>query len=116
VEKRRFTRAPLGLALFFVQEDDPDSAFIEAIGRDISLGGMFVETAAPAPFGAAVIVHLTLPGSSVESKIAARVRWTTPEGMGVQLGSLTAREAQIITEIVRVHEEDTSRAHGACTD
>jgi type IV pilus assembly protein PilZ len=97
VERRRFTRAPLGIALNFVDKDDPDSAFIEASGRDVSLGGMFVETPTPAAFGATVIVHVTLPGSTAESKITARVRWTTPEGMGLQLGSLTARETQIIT-------------------
>jgi hypothetical protein len=36
--------------------------------------------------------------------------------MGLQLGSLTARETQIITEIVRAHEEDSTLMRAACTD
>lgn len=116
MELRRFTRAPLGVALFFVERDDPESEFVEAVGRDVSLAGMFVETSTPAAFGAEVIVHLTLPGSREESQIAARVRWTTPEGMGLQVGSLGVCETRIITEMIRQHEEDQARAGVVCTD
>jgi type IV pilus assembly protein PilZ len=116
VEQRRFTRAPLGLALFFVKQDDPDAEFIEAVGRDLSLGGMFVETETPAEFGSTVTVHVTLPGGDGESRIPARVRWTTPGGMGLQLGSLSARETLLVTKLVRDHEEDAAEARGACTD
>ena len=39
MELRRFTRAPLGIALLFARRDDHE--FIEAFARDISLTGMF---------------------------------------------------------------------------
>jgi hypothetical protein len=89
--------------LFFAKRDDQESEFVDAVGRDVSLSGTLVETSAPADFGAEVIVHLTLPGSGAESQIAARVRWTTSEGMGLQFGSLGARETLVITEMVRQH-------------
>jgi type IV pilus assembly protein PilZ len=116
MEQRRFVRAPLGIALFFTRQDDPDAEFIEAVGRDISLAGMFIETATPATFGSEVVVHITLPGGKEESRIPAHVRWTNAEGMGLQLGSLSVRDTRLITELVREHEEVASRARGACTD
>jgi Tfp pilus assembly protein PilZ len=114
LESRRFTRALLGVTLFFTKRDS--SEFIEAIGRDISLAGMFVETSTPADFGAEIIVHVTLPGSSLESLIAARVRWTTREGMGLQFGSLGVHETFIIADMVRRHEEDQETFVEPCTD
>jgi Tfp pilus assembly protein PilZ len=104
----------LGVTLFFTKRDDNE--FIEAIGRDISLTGMFIETSTPADFGSEIVVHVTLPGSGAESLIGARVRWTTREGMGLQLGSLDVRETSIIAEMVRKHEEDHQRRVGPCTD
>jgi hypothetical protein len=94
---------PLGITLFFTTPEE--SEFIEAIGRDISLTGMFVETSMPVDFDSDVIVHVTLPNSDGESQISARVRWKTNEGMGLQFGSLSARETYLITEYVRKYEE-----------
>lgn len=73
------------------------------MGRDISLGGMFIETAIPAAFGVSVLVGFTLPGQRKPLLVSGTVRWTSNGGMGVQFGLLGARETHAITAIEREH-------------
>jgi type IV pilus assembly protein PilZ len=61
---------------------------------------MFVETPTPAPFGATVIVYLRLPGMKQEVGVRSTVRWTKPNGMGVQFGVMGARETHALTELL----------------
>ena len=77
----------------------------DGIGKDISLGGMFIETRAPAPFGTEVEVVTSLPGEAVALTLPAVVRWTKPSGMGVQFGLIGARETHMITELARKRDE-----------
>jgi type IV pilus assembly protein PilZ len=102
VELRRFTRAPLERPLEF-QIRHSDRRF-SGLAKDISVGGMFVQTDEPAAFGAEVIVHLTLPSDRRELRLPGVVRWTSASGMGVQFGNLGVRETHAITEIVKQHE------------
>jgi type IV pilus assembly protein PilZ len=76
-------------------------AAVTGRARDVSVGGMFVETDAPLPFGAEVIVHVQLPSSKDEFRLPGVVRWTRDDGMGIQFGLLGAKETHAITEIVR---------------
>ena len=69
------------------------------VAVDISQGGMFVRTEAVVPFAESIILTLTLPGLG-ETDVPAFVRWTTPEGFGVQFGLLGARETHAIGAIV----------------
>jgi type IV pilus assembly protein PilZ len=73
---------------------------VEATCRDLSLGGMFIETTVSAPFGAPVTVYLTLPGLRQEVTIRSTIRWTKPEGMGVQFGVMGARETHALTQLI----------------
>ncbi len=66
---------------------------------DISLGGLRMETPAQLAFGAAVVVHIHLPGAADALAIDAVVRWTRPGAVGVQFGSLGVRETHLITEL-----------------
>lgn len=77
----------------------------DAFCRDVSLGGCFLETtAAMPPFGASVVVFLDLPGLLDEegqptpAVVASTVRWTTPQGMGVQFGPMGVRETHALVE------------------
>jgi type IV pilus assembly protein PilZ len=65
--------------------------------RDISLGGMFIETDAPLPYGSALRVHVRLPGLKGESTLRAVVRWAAANGMGIQFGTMGARETHALT-------------------
>jgi hypothetical protein len=99
VEQRRSHRSPLDTAVQVKRNGSEDVA--EGRARDVSVGGMFVETTSPFPFGTEVVVHALLPGHNEELAMPAVVRWTRHDGMGLQFGLLGARETHTITEIVR---------------
>jgi hypothetical protein len=63
---------------------------------DLSVGGVFIE--APS-FGARVVIHADLPGAP-KLELDAVVRWTKPDGFGVQFGLLGAVETHALAAIV----------------
>lgn len=79
------------------------AARISARCRDVSLGGMFIETPTPPPYGTPVRVFMWLPGHRGEVTIEATVRWAKPDGMGVQFGVMGARETHGLTELLAGH-------------
>lgn len=105
VEQRRHARAPIDCPTSFSVKGAPGRT--EGLAKDISVGGMFIETTAPAPFGANVIVHVGLPGAQARCDLPGVVRWVRDGGMGVQFGLLGAIETHAITEISRRHAEAT---------
>ena len=104
VELRRFNRAPLEQKLEFADKGADAAERIEGMARDISVGGMFVETDFPAAFGAAIVVYIKLPAEKKELVLPAIVRWTKSTGMGVQFGLIGARETHAITEVVKARD------------
>ncbi|MGH7296513.1 MAG: PilZ domain-containing protein [Polyangiaceae bacterium] len=99
VELRRYQRAPIDVPVEFAAK----GATARAAGRakDISLGGMFLETSTPLAFGADLVVHVTMPGQKTSFAIPAVVRWLGGGGMGVQFGLIGARETHAITELTK---------------
>jgi type IV pilus assembly protein PilZ len=102
-EQRRYARTPMSSPLHFVVKGETDER--EGVGKDISIGGIFVETTTPATFGATIIIRLSLPGSDDTLRLPGLVRWTSKGGMRVQFGLLGALETHVITEFVRKHNE-----------
>jgi hypothetical protein len=100
-EQRRTPRVPIEVPVEFTAKGSLDKT--PGMSKDISLGGMFIETAFPAGFGASVLVGFALPGKGKPLLVSGTVRWTSPSGMGVQFGMLGARETHAITEIEREH-------------
>jgi Tfp pilus assembly protein PilZ len=103
VEQRRYARAPINSPATFSLKGKSEQT--DGLAKDISVGGMFVETTAPAAFGADVVVHVTLPGSNAAVALPGVVRWVRDGGMGVQFGLLGAKETHVITEIGRKYAE-----------
>ena len=101
VEQRRHARVPLERPASFSVKGEHGAR--EGVARDIAVGGMFIETTTPAPFGSNVIVHVELPGQDGPVSLPGVVRWVRDGGMGVQFGLLGAVETHIITEITRAH-------------
>lgn len=99
VEQRRHHRSELDVPLTFSIKGKVES--FEGRVRDISVGGMFVETSTPAPFGSEIVMTVKLPGGNTESQLGGRVRWGRAGGMGIQFGLLGAKETHLITEIAR---------------
>lgn len=98
-EHRQHPRKSIKLPVFFAQIG---GGRVEAECRDISLGGMFIETAEPMPYGAEVMVYLSLPGLHAETAVKAVVRWTKRgAGMGVQFGMMGARETHALIALIQ---------------
>jgi hypothetical protein len=98
-EQRRAHRVSLEVP---VEVTSPDQGSdVPGVSKDISLGGMFIETAFPPAFGSTVTVGFTLPGERTPLLVSGTVRWTSTSGMGVQFGLLGARETHAIVEVER---------------
>jgi type IV pilus assembly protein PilZ len=98
-ELRRFARASLNVSVHFSPKGSAQK--VEGFSKDISLGGMFIDTGAPLAHNAELTVYLQLPGQSAIFELPAVVRWTSATGMGVQFGNLGARETYAITEVTK---------------
>jgi hypothetical protein len=71
-------------------------AVVTGTTRDLSVGGAFVESQDIPAFGSKVVVSLSVPGHG-ELKLNGIIRWTKPDGFGVQFQLLGAKETYIIT-------------------
>jgi hypothetical protein len=101
-EQRRHQRAPIDVALEFVAKGGTER--VPGRARDISLGGMFIETTAKAlTFASELVVHVTLPGQRAPFVLPGVVRWSDKDGMGIQFGLIGARETHAITELTRAN-------------
>lgn len=76
------------------------AAFV-GLAKDISIGGMFVESTQALPFGTEVSIVGRFPGTKADLRLPGIVRWAKPNGFGVQFGSLGARETHAISELFR---------------
>ena len=93
IEKRRHARATIDLPVLFALKGSDSSG--KGLGKDISLGGMFIETETPAAFNAELSVRVRLRPPTTEERdfdLPAVVRWVRGDGMGVQFGLLGALE------------------------
>jgi type IV pilus assembly protein PilZ len=71
------------------------------LARDISIGGMFIETTEAMEFAGELSIVVRLPGAKADVRLPAVVRWVKPGGFGVQFGLLGARDTHAITELMR---------------
>lgn len=99
MELRRYARVPFAVDVEFVAKGRDQKQ--PGRSQDISLGGMFISTSSPLAFKAELTVYLTMPGEHAPFALPAVVRWTRPDGMGVQFGNIGARETFAITEYTR---------------
>jgi uncharacterized protein (TIGR02266 family) len=97
IENRRHQRAALDVSVEFVGKGADTR--LRGQAKDISLGGMFIETSQPLAFGSDLTVHMTLPGQKQSFMLPGVVRWNRNGGMGVQFGLIGARETHAITEL-----------------
>jgi len=102
-EQRRHARAPINSPVAFTAKGGSERR--SGLGKDISVGGMFIETTAPETFGTEVVIQVKLPGANDLVSLPGVVRWVRDGGMGVQFGLLGAKETHLITEIGRKHSE-----------
>ena len=112
-EKRRYERKPVDLAVeftsgkggkpvdFAVEFTSGKGERMAGVCRDLSLGGMHIQTQSPPPYASKVTVYVVFPGAKSPSVLPGVVRWTKPGEMGVQFDMLGARETHAITQALR---------------
>ena len=69
--------------------------------KDISVGGMFIESDTRVTFGTEVSIVLRLPNTKSDYRLPGTIRWIKPGGFGVQFGLLGARETHAISELFK---------------
>ena len=98
-EQRKHHRVPIAFEVTCIESDA--SSFTGTM-RDISIGGMFVVAERNLAFGTALT--LVLKGVAArELRLPAVVRWSEPQGFGVQFGLLGAYATHVIVELVKKH-------------
>ena len=107
MEQRRYARAPIDAPLTFTIKGKND--WKDGVGKDVSVGGMSIETSFMPAFGAEVEVSVQLPGDDDIFLLPGVVRWARGGRIGVQFGLLGARETHVITEIARNSSPDVNR-------
>ena len=98
-EQRKHHRVPVSFEVTCIESEA--SSFVGAV-RDVSVGGFFVESERQLAFGTALT--LVVKGVAArELRLPAVVRWSEPQGFGVQFGLLGAYATHVIVELVKKH-------------
>jgi type IV pilus assembly protein PilZ len=97
-DKRLHPRVPLSTT---VTCEVKGGGAISGRAKDISIGGMFIESEAQVDFGTEVTILLRLPKAKADIRLPGVIRWKNPGGFGVQFGLLGARETHAISELFK---------------
>ena len=97
-DKRSHPRVPLSVD---VTCEVSGGASILGRAKDISVGGMYIESETEVSFGTQVSIVLRLPNTKADARLPAVIRWIKPGGFGVQFGLLGARETHAISELLK---------------
>lgn len=97
-DKRSHPRVPIDVV---VSCEAAGAAPFQARGKDVSVGGMFLEAGQAPPFGTELTIVGRLPGAKKELRLPAVVRWVKPHGFGVQFGLLGALETHVLSELMK---------------
>jgi PilZ domain len=97
-DKRSHPRVPLVVE---VTCEVSGGASILGRAKDISVGGMYIESETEVSFGTQVSIVLRLPNTKADARLPAVIRWIKPGGFGVQFGLLGARETHAISELLK---------------
>ncbi len=106
-EVRREPRVSIFVRVDFKDKED----FIYYYSRNLSKGGIFIQTVAPLPPETPVILQLTLPGNPQTLEIESRVIWSRKDeevegnkvipGMGVQFLRLDEQSKKLLENFLK---------------
>jgi hypothetical protein len=99
VENRRHKRSPVDIAVEFWERGSARPRVGRA--KDLSQGGMLVETSEPLAFSTEIVIRLPFAQRAGPTELTGVVRWNHEGCMGVQFGLLRARETNVIAELTK---------------
>lgn len=82
-ERRQTPRKPFSLSVQYATEHE----ILTDFPRDISSGGMFIETSVPLSVGQQITLTFSPPNQKKPIRVTAEVAWTGPGGVGVRFTS-----------------------------
>ena len=82
-ERRKTPRKPFSLSVQYATEHE----ILTDFPRDVSSGGMFIETSAPLSVGQQITLTFSPPNQKEPIRVTAEVAWTGPGGVGVRFTS-----------------------------
>jgi hypothetical protein len=94
-EKRAHSRVSFTVQVTCTTEG---GAVVNGRTRDLSVGGAFIESDEIPAFGSKIVVALGVAGAE-NIQLSAIVRWTKPEGFGVQFQLLGAKETYLLAKL-----------------
>lgn len=99
--QRQHERVDITLPVVVIHEQSEH----EGETRNVSVGGMLISGGERVPFGASVKLRVTLPPGKETLELPATVRWIRDGAIGVQFGSLRAKETWAINQLIRMVQE-----------
>jgi hypothetical protein len=98
-ERRRDERSSIDIPVtFYVKGRNREH---QGTAKNISIGGMQIETSATIAFGSAVDVYTILPGGTGRVRLPGIVRWVREGNVGIQFQLLGAVETHLITQLAK---------------
>ncbi|UCD84320.1 MAG: TIGR02266 family protein [Deltaproteobacteria bacterium] len=104
---RREPRVSIFVRVDFKDKED----FIYYYSRNLSRGGIFIQTVDPLPPGTPIFLQLTLPGSTLPLEIESKVIWSRKEeeeggtkvipGMGIQFVRLDEQSKKLLDDFLK---------------
>jgi len=91
-ERRKADRKPFSLSVQYATKHE----ILTDFPRDISSGGMFLETSAPLNVGQEITLTFTSPKRKKPIKATAKVVWTGPGGVGVKFVAVSKELEKMI--------------------
>ena len=77
-----------------------DATTFQGVAKDVSLGGMFIESEHVPSFGSPITL-VAVGLAARELRLPGLVRWAEPRGFGVQFGLLGAYDTRAIVALVK---------------
>lgn len=95
-DKRVHPRVQVDISVSCERKDGPP---VSGVVKDVSMGGMFVESSESLAFGTELSIAMKIAGTDL--KLPGTVRWAKPGGFGVQFGLMGARETHTIAKLLK---------------
>jgi len=109
IERREHPRVLMRALVDYESQD----TFLYDYSRDLSEGGLFIQTDKPLAIGEVITLKFTLPNVDKVFEIAGIVRWTNPDsvegllkGMGVEFKDVCESDKKLIEDYVKEMDKE----------